>query len=310
MFDPIGNRGMPPMDTELARTFLTVVAAGNFVSAAERLHVTQSTVSARIRALEDQLGCTLFVRNKAGTTLTSAGRQFQKHAGTLVRTVEQARHDVGVPRGFRASLTVGGRFGLWEQLLLKWLPIMREIAPDVSLRVEIGMEADLMQGLVEGRLDIGVMYTPQSRPGLKVEQLLEERLVLVSTDARRRPQPGPGYVYIDWGPEFYAKHSASFPDFIGPGLTANIGWLGLQHILENGGSGYFPLRLARSHLKKGRLIRLTEAPEFSLPAYVVFPTEGDPDLLDRVLSSIRHVAAVEMVTNASNRSTDTRGFKV
>ena len=79
------------MDTELARTFLTVVATGNFVSAAERLHVTQSTVSARIHALEEQLGCTLFVRNKAGTTLTPAGRQFQKHASTLVRTVEQAR---------------------------------------------------------------------------------------------------------------------------------------------------------------------------------------------------------------------------
>ena len=96
------------MDTELARTFLTIVAAGNFISAAERLHVTQSTVSARIRALEDQLGCTLFVRNKAGTTLTPAGRQFQKHAGTLVRTIEQARHDVGVPQGFRAALAIGG----------------------------------------------------------------------------------------------------------------------------------------------------------------------------------------------------------
>jgi DNA-binding transcriptional LysR family regulator len=60
----------------------------------------QSTVSARIHALEQQLGYTPFVRNKAGTTLTPTGRQFQKHAGTLVRTVEHARHDVGVPRGF------------------------------------------------------------------------------------------------------------------------------------------------------------------------------------------------------------------
>jgi DNA-binding transcriptional LysR family regulator len=51
------------VETELGRTFLAVVAAGNFISAAERLHVTQSTVSTRIRSLEDQLGCTLFVRN-------------------------------------------------------------------------------------------------------------------------------------------------------------------------------------------------------------------------------------------------------
>jgi DNA-binding transcriptional LysR family regulator len=251
-------------------------------------------VSARIHTLEEQLGCTLFVRNKAGTTLTAAGRQFQNHASTLVRTVEQARHDVGVPRGFRAALNVGGRFGLWEQFLLKWLPLMREIAPDVSVRAEIGMEADLMQGLVEGRLNIGVMYTPQSRPGLKVEPLLEERLVLVSTDPHGQPEPGPGYVYIDWGPEFHARHSASFPDFIGPALTANIGWLGLQHILQNGGAGYFPVRLVRPYLQDGRLTSLRGAPEYSLPAYVVYPAECDPKLFGTALRLMGDLAAAEM----------------
>ena len=289
------------MDTELARTFLAVVASGNFISAADRLHVTQSTVSARIHALEQQLGCILFVRNKAGTTLTPAGRQFQKHAGILVRTVEHARHDVGVPRGFRAAITIGGRFGLWENLLLKWLPVMRAAAPDISLRAEIGMEPELMQGLVEGRLDIGVMYTPQSRPGLTVELLFEERLILVATapadatgpDAVRPGEPAHGYVYIDWGPEFYARHSALFPDFIGPALTANIGWLGLQHILENGGSGYFPLRLARSYLADGRLMRVASAPEFSLPAYMIYAAEGRADFLDEALDAIRRGAAAE-----------------
>ncbi len=279
------------MDTELARTFLTVVAAGNFVGAAERLHVTQSTVSARIHALEDHLGSTLFVRNKGGTTLTPAGRQFEKHASTLVRTVQQARHDVGVPRGFRASLTVGGRFGLWEQLLLNWLPLMRAAAPEVSIRAEIGFEPDLMLGLVEGRIDIGVMYTPQSRPGLKVEQLLEERLILVSTDPAAPPEPGPGYVYIDWGPEFYARHSASFPNYVGPALTANIGWLGLQHVLTQGGAGYFPARLVRDHLEAGLLTRLEAAPVFALPAYVVYPADLDGDLRDTALGAMRALVA-------------------
>ena len=277
------------MDTELARTFLTVLAAGNFVNAAQRLNVTQSTVSARIQTLEEQLGCRLFVRNKAGTTLTPAGRQFQKHAGALVRTVEQARHDVGVPRGFRAAITVGGRFGLWEQLLLHWLPLMLRTAPDISVRAEIGMEAELMQGLVEGRLDIGVMYTPESRPGLKVEQLLEEQLVLVSTRLGQRPEPGQGYVHVDWGPEFYAKHSANFPDHPGPILTVNIGWLGLQHILQSGGAGYFPRRLAGPHLRDGRLHEVAGAPVFSLPAYLVYVADT-PDYLAHALAGIRQVA--------------------
>jgi LysR family transcriptional regulator, flagellar master operon regulator len=279
------------MDTELARTFLTVLTTGNFISAAQRLHITQSTVSARIQTLEEFLGCRLFVRNKAGTTLTAAGRQFQKHAGALVRTVEQARHDVGVPRGFRAAITVGGRFGLWEQLLLQWLPLMLASAPDVSVRAEIGMEAELMQGLVEGRLDIGVMYTPESRPGLKVEQLLEERLILVSTDPSQRPEPGNGYVYVDWGPEFYAKHNTNFPDYLGAALTANIGWLGLQHILESGGTGYFPERLVRPQLRAGRLHAIAGAPEFSLPAYIVYLADAS-DHLTQALAGIRQVAAM------------------
>lgn len=280
------------MDTELARTFLTVVAAGNFVKAAERLFVTQSTVSTRIQSLEQQLGCRLFVRNKAGTVLTPPGRQFQKHAVNLMRTVEQARQAVGVPRGYRASLTIGGRFGIWEELLLRWLPLMRAAAPDLAIRAEVGLEEELMLGLVEGRIDIAVMYTPQSRPGLSVEPLLEEQLILVSTTATDNSTPMCAtYVYIDWGPEFMARHNASFPDFTGPALTANIGWLGLQHILEHGGSGFFPRRLVNKHVAAGRLHLASDAPVFTLPAYLVYPLEHDGDLFDPALQRLRAIAA-------------------
>ena len=271
------------MDTELARTFLTVVTAGNFISAADRLHVSQSTVSTRIHTLEDQLGCTLFVRNKAGTTLTSSGRQFQRHAATLVRTIEQARHDIGIPEGFSGTLVVGGRIGLWEEFLLQWLQLMKEARPEISIRAESGLEPELMAGLIEGRTDIGVMYTPQSRPGLKIEQLFEEKLILVSTERKARPEPQPGSVYVDWGPEFYARHTACFPNFAGPSLSANIGWLGLQHVLENGGSGYFPKRIVLPHLKAKRLSVIAGAPEFSMPAYVVYPLDYDRDLFGSAL---------------------------
>src|SRR3954452_21152328 len=261
------------MDTELARTFLTVVTAGNFITAAERLHVSQSTVSTRIHTLEEQLGCTLFVRNKAGTTLTPAGRQFQRHASALVRTVEQARHDVGIPKGFSGTLAVGGRIGLGEEYLVRWLPMMQTANPEISIRAESALEPELMQGLVEGRIDIGVMYTPQSRPGLKVELLIEEQLVLVSTNPKSDPEPQEGYVYVDWGTEFYARHSAVLPNFAGPALSANIGWLGLQHVLANGGSGYFAHRIVEPLLKARRLHLVAGAPEFSMPAYVVHPVD-------------------------------------
>jgi DNA-binding transcriptional LysR family regulator len=281
------------LDTEAARTFLAVVAAGNFSKAAERLHVTQSTVSSRMHALEEMLGSRLFVRNKSGATLTTAGRHFQRHASLLVRTVEQARHDIGVAKGFRATLTIGARLGLWEQFLLAEVSRLLTSSPDVAVRVETGLEAALMQGLVEGRLDLAVMYTPESRPGLKVELLFEEPLVLASTDARRCVEPGPGYVYIDWGPEFFAKHSASFPNFIGAALTSNIGWLALQHVLENGGAGYFPSRLIRPHLASGQMTVLPDGPTFSLSSYVVYQEDADADIVGPALEAIRRAATFE-----------------
>jgi DNA-binding transcriptional LysR family regulator len=250
------------MDTELARTFLTVVTSGSFVNAAEHLHVSQSTVSTRIHALEEHLGCALFVRNKAGTTLTAAGRQFQRHATTLVRTIELARHDVGLPPGFSGTLAIGGRIGLWEEFLLEWLPEMQRCNPTISIRAESGLEPDIMQGLIEGRLDIGVMYTPQSRPGLKIQQLFEERLVMVGSSPDRPPIPQADYVYVDWGPEFYTRHNTCFPDFTGARLVANIGWLGLQNILKSGGAGYFPARMVLPYVKEGKLHIVENAPEF------------------------------------------------
>jgi DNA-binding transcriptional LysR family regulator len=128
-----------------------------------------------------------------------------------VRTIEQARQISASP-GSSGTLVVGGRFGLWRNTAA-WFPLMRASHPEISIHAESALEPEIMQGLIEGRIDIGVMYTPQSRPGLKVEQLFEEHLILVSTDSGSEPEPQSGYVYVDWGPEFYAKHSTRFRIF-------------------------------------------------------------------------------------------------
>jgi DNA-binding transcriptional LysR family regulator len=280
------------MDTELARTFLAVAASGNFVAAASRLFVTQSTVSARIHTLETALGARLFQRGRNGAELTPAGKRFLRHAKHLVRTVEQARHDVGLPQGFSDVLTLSGRIALWEGFLPHWVAWMREAAPETSLRLEIGFEADIMQGLIEGSVDVGVMYTPTSRTGLVVEALFDETLVLVASD-RTRGWPDPGYIHIDWGPEFHAQFSEHFADIGPPALVANIGWLGVQQLLAYGGSGYFPLRLVRHHIEGGRLWRVKKGPAFKLPAWMVYPRDSDKATLRQALDGLRELARVE-----------------
>ncbi len=95
------------MDLNLAKTFLEIVASGSFIRAAERLHVTQTAVSARVRTLEELLGRKLFVRNKAGASLTTAGERFLRYAQTLVQVWERARHQVLVP-------PASGRWSRWD----------------------------------------------------------------------------------------------------------------------------------------------------------------------------------------------------
>ena len=73
-------------------------------------------------------------------------------------------------------------------------------------------------------------------------------------------------------------------------MSTNVGWLGLQQILEVGGAGYFPRRLVSGHVASGRLRELP-APVFRLPAYLVYPLERDESVFDPALQIIRDVAA-------------------
>lgn len=281
------------MDVELARTFLAIIETGNFNKAAERLNVTQSTVSMRVKSLEQELGRTLFTRSKAGTLPTPAGARFEYYAATLLRLWQQARQEVGLPEGYQTILSVGGQFTLWERLLLKWIPWMRSALPDVAIRAEVDSSGGLMRRLLEGELDVGVMYTPQTRAGFVIETLLEERLVLVSTEPKSAAPLNEGYVYVDWGPDFRLSHNAAFPEFETPALSVGLGPLGLRHILENGGSGYFPMRIIRPLLAKKRLHLVPEAPEFARPAYLVYSAEQQSERFNTAIQGLRYVAALE-----------------
>lgn len=280
------------MDLELVRTFLKVVEVGSFIKSADQLFVTQASVSRRIKGLESDLGCTLFIRNKAGAVLTPSGRRFAKHAAKLIHTLEQARNEIGVSQPYSKYLAIGGRLGLWQGFLLNLIPIMQSKAPDVVLRTQIGFESDLTQQLIDGSLDIGIMYTPQIRPGFEIEPLFEEELILVTSDASGLASPE-HYVQVEWGPEFLNQSRLAQPEFSNPGLIAGVGWLALQHVLVQGGSIYLPERLARPYLQDGRLFAVADSKQFKLPAYMIYPTDIDPELFELVRSSI-HQAISEI----------------
>jgi DNA-binding transcriptional LysR family regulator len=265
------------MDIDLARTFLAVVATGSFQGAADRLNVTQTAVSARIRALEDGLGRRLFVRNKAGARLTAPGQRFTRHANALVQIWESAHRQIALPAGREHLVSIGGELSLWNPLFSDWLVWMHRTRPQVALRAEVDTPARLIERVQNGSLDAAVLYSPQRRPNLVIELLDEEKLVMVTTapDGRYDPE---SYIHVDWGAEFSANEQSAFPHLVSPAIAISLGPLALNYILAVGGSGYFRLGVVRESLAQGRLHRVPDAPEFSHSIYLVHAEHDVPEL--------------------------------
>lgn len=278
------------MDIQLARTFLMVAETGSFIEAGRKMNVTQSTVSARIKSLEDLFGRPLFTRSKSGATLTAAGDQFQKHALALVRVWQHAQLEVGLSGPYRDHLAVGAHATLWDGFLLKWIAWMRGNVPDLAISASASLSAVIIQRLLEGTLDLAVMYRPGQPPGLTVEHLFDERFILVtSAPAGSRRHPG-NYVFFDWGEEFQSEHASVYPELTS-GVNLDLGSLGLDYLLANEASGYLPQRLVRSHVRRGRLRVPARARAFTAPVYLVYPEARDEEAYQPILDGLRRAAA-------------------
>lgn len=279
------------MDIALARTFLAVIETGSFIHAAEKIYTTQSTVSARIKNLESLLGRQLFERSKSGVRLTPSGEQFQKHAMALIRVWQHAQLEVGLAEGHRDHMAVGAQVSLWDGFLLKWLAWMRNELSDLAVTATVGFSSRLIERLGEGTLDLAIVYRQQHSPGLVVEHLFDEELVLVSShNDGGAHKPDKDYVFVNWGPEFQADHAEAYPDFIHMGLHLDIGSLGLNYLFENKASGYFPLRIVRPFIENETFYLIKKARKFLYPVYMVFPEERDEEAYEPVLQALRDMA--------------------
>jgi DNA-binding transcriptional LysR family regulator len=275
------------MDINLARTFLMVAETGSFVDAARKMNITQSTVSARIKGLEDMLGRPLFERSKSGAELTAAGEQFQKHALALVRVWQHAQLEVGLSDQHRDHLAVGAPMSLWDGFLLKWVSWLRTNIPDIAVSASEGLTAVLTQRLIEGTLDLAVMYRPSQPPGHVIEHLFDEEFVLV-TSARARGAND--YVFVDWGADFQQDHAAAYPELANPGLHLDLGSISIDYLLANEASAYFPTRIVKHHLARGRLRRPRRARRFVYPVYMVYPETRDEEAYEPIIAGLRREA--------------------
>src|ERR1700761_669929 len=141
------------MEFELLRSFVAVADCGGFHRAAERLNLTQSTVSQQIKRLELETERPLFCRTTRTVTLTDDGEMLLGDARRLLQLEEAARHRLAAPR---LSGTV--RLGVVEEIAGGSLPLalgrFATLNPGVQLEGQIGVSAGLIAQLNSGRLDV------------------------------------------------------------------------------------------------------------------------------------------------------------
>jgi DNA-binding transcriptional LysR family regulator len=275
------------MDVDLARTLLAIVEAGSFKEAANKLNLTQSTISARVKTLEEAVGKRLLERSKAGVYLTPPGEHFYRHAVALVRVWRQALLEVAMSDEHTDHLAIGAQISLWEGFLLPWVAWMRDTSTDIAVTASIGASLELMDRLTEGTLDLAIAYRATSRPGLIVEHIFDEELVLITSGNDKGRRPGPGYVFVNWGPEFAADHAAAYPDLLHSGLHLDLGAIGVNYLFDTNASGYFPLRVAQSYIEAGHIKLVSRARRFIYPVYAVYPEHRDEASYDPILESLR-----------------------
>lgn len=288
------------MNTELARTFLEVLEAGNLNKAAERLNVTQSTVTMRINTLEEQLGRRLLVRSKSGVGLTNAGFKFRRYAEMLVQIWHQAQQEISLPEPFEGTLNIGYEVDLWDGGVDAWLAWFVGARAEIALQVWAGDGEALNRWLASGLIDCAVTFGDALKGEFKSEPLFSDRLVLVSRERRPLKDWDPGYIYVDWGEAFRRDHALAYPSSETSPITFGDGAFALKHILAQGGSGYLPLRAVAGHLAAGRLHLVPKAPEFARPVFLA----RSPYMAEELAQADWFEAAVGALKALGNRLAD------
>lgn len=257
------------MNLSELRTFLTIIETGNLVRASEQLNVTQSTVTARLKSLEDELGQVLINRQKSGASLTAAGVRLQRYASTISDLWLQARQETSLPDALSAVCNIACHPDLWPHLGSRMFDYIRANHPNVALSVWHGNQSDLTNWLNAGLTDVSLTYWPNANQKQNVFSLLTDQLVLVSTQKNSPIKFDPDYIFVEAGDEFGQQHASAYADANTARISFGTAQLGLEYLLTKGGSAYLPLRLVEPYIAKDKLYLLKEAPTFERSAFLI-----------------------------------------
>jgi DNA-binding transcriptional LysR family regulator len=168
------------MELRQIKAFLEVANKKSFVEAAKVIHVTQPSLSARIRGLEQELGTELFYRLSKGVTLTDVGKTFLPYAEKVVDTLRQA--DIAIrdsTHSYIGRLHLGAARVISTYVLPDILKVFREKYTGVDLAIKTGRSSQVLRMLLDDEVDIAITRSLH-HPQLESFHIYDEQIVLVT----------------------------------------------------------------------------------------------------------------------------------
>ena len=168
------------MDMREIRYFLTVAEELNITRAADRLLMSQPPLSRAIMDLEEELGCTLFIRGKRRLTLTPEGLALKRRGQQILDLAEMTKEELSeMENGISGTLYLGLVEGAGPFLAAEWLRGFKELYPNVTYELWNGNADDLMDRLKEGMIDLAITMEPLNREILEGFRVAQEPWVAI-----------------------------------------------------------------------------------------------------------------------------------
>jgi DNA-binding transcriptional LysR family regulator len=256
------------MHLDAIETFLDLIESRSFRTTAERLGITQSTVSARVKALEQSLGSQLFLRGRSGARPTAAGRRFEDHARSMKASWGLARQELGALDRFKGSLRIAAQVSFADTLLSEWMDAISAAIPRIALHVEADYSPQMVVDLAFGNLDIGLVYAPRFVPEIQYRQLMTQSFKLVSSTAARLADIEPqSYIRPGYTPIIEKAHSELLPELSRPRMSVGLDVLTVERLRRRGGAGYVPSYIAQRLSAEGIAREVIDAPAIEQPVF-------------------------------------------
>ncbi|CAK7256895.1 MULTISPECIES: LysR family transcriptional regulator [unclassified Shinella] len=256
------------MQIVLIETFLDLMETRNFNRTAERLNITQSTVTHRINALEAMFARKLFARNKGGTQPTAAGLRFLDHAKALQHQWHEAARAVETAGAYERSMRIGLQHDLAAHFAGDWLAAVRRELPATSIYVEVDYSNQMNRDLGAGDLDLAILFTPHYLPDLAYERIGEVHYEMVSNRVARIEDVRPeDYIQAVYSPAFDRLHREAYPTLSTAPIASGETTAVLALLQKLGGSAFVMTPDAKRLLRSGAASRVTGAEPIAQAVY-------------------------------------------